>query len=385
MQPNELVDTESSTTSAETSTDSEILSGLSPDCHNAVPGLMLSLESKHSPSRKQSFSDALQGISRSRNVLRRHSPSNPLPPVDKVKVRMSRSLVSLLVYTVGVKCRGINKKEHYPPEHMFSLSEWTANKMFKRDGVLDLIKHNRTHLVRIYPRGTRVSSTNFVPLQYWSAGIQLVALNWQTYGEFGLRSAINYTLTSEQTWAALSIMRCSSVTADLDTFSNRLLFVHKIRVCLTNEHGITSTSLCVLILFLMFPRALSDARGYEQVISAQQLPLPKDAHGREIIDKSAIDRYVEVSVHFPDWGIFSLPPVSTSALQVSDRTSTVKNNGFNPVWDETLSLPFEVLGDMRELVFVRFAVREDGDDENEALAVHCVSLACLREGNDISL
>jgi len=31
-------------------------------------------------------------------------------------------------------------------------------------------------------------------------------------------------------------------------------------------------------------------------------------------------------------------------------------------------------------VFVRFAVREDGDDEKEALAVHCVSLACLREG-----
>ncbi len=67
-------------------------------------------------------------------------------------------------------------------------------------------------------------------------------------------------------------------------------------------------------------------------------------------------------------------------LQVSNRTSTVKNNGFNPIWEETLSLPFHVLGDMRELVFVRFAVREDGDDENEALAVHCVSLACLREG-----
>jgi len=58
----------------------------------------------------------------------------------------------------------------------------------------------------------------------------------------------------------------------------------------------------------------------------------------------------------------------------------VKNNGFNPIWEEMLSLPFHVLGDMRELVFVRFAVREDGDDDNEALAVHCVSLACLREG-----
>jgi phosphatidylinositol phospholipase C delta len=116
------------------------------------------------------------------------------------------------------------------------------------------------------------------------------------------------------------------------------------------------------------------------VISAQQLPLPKDAHGREVIDKSARNPYVEVSVHFPDWGLFSSPPVSTSGLQISARTSAVKNNGFNPVWEEALSLPFKVVGDMRELVFVRFAVREDGDDEKEALAVHCVSLACLREG-----
>ena len=120
--------------------------------------------------------------------------------------------------------------------------------------------------------------------------------------------------------------------------------------------------------------------GYVQVISAQQLPLPKDAHGREIIDKPALNPYVEISLHFPDWGLSSLSPASTSPLQVSYRTSTVKNNGFNPVWEEKLGLPFEVLGDMRELVFVRFAVREDGDDENEALAVHCVSLACLRQG-----
>jgi len=117
------------------------------------------------------------------------------------------------------------------------------------------------------------------------------------------------------------------------------------------------------------------------VISAQQLPLLKDANGREIVDKPALNPYVEVSVHLPDWGLYSSPPASTtSALQVSNRTSTVKNNGFNPVWEETISLPFLVLGDMRELVFVRFAVREDRDDENEALAVHCVSLACLREG-----
>jgi phosphatidylinositol phospholipase C delta len=101
---------------------------------------------------------------------------------------MSLSLVSVLVYTVGVKCRGINKKEQYAPVHVFSLSENTANKMFKRDGMLDLLKHNRTHVVRVYPKGTRVRSTNYEPHRYWSAGVQLVALNWQTCGEYGSKS-----------------------------------------------------------------------------------------------------------------------------------------------------------------------------------------------------
>lgn len=97
------------------------------------------------------------------------------------KAKMSPALVALLVYTVGVKCRGINKKEHYAPEHLFSLSETTMNKMLKH-GADDLIKHNKTHLVRTYPKGTRVSSTNYLPHRYWAAGAQLAAINYQTYG-----------------------------------------------------------------------------------------------------------------------------------------------------------------------------------------------------------
>jgi phosphatidylinositol phospholipase C delta len=131
------------------------------------------------------ISEAKQEVSKARNVLRRRSRSIPVPKADKGKARMSLSLVALLVYTVGVKCRGINKKEQYAPVHMFSLSENTANKMFKRNGMLDLVKHNRTHMVRVYPKGTRVSSTNYEPHRYWSSGAQLVALNWQTCGKFG--------------------------------------------------------------------------------------------------------------------------------------------------------------------------------------------------------
>lgn len=101
---------------------------------------------------------------------------------DKKKVKMSPALLSLLVYTVGVKCRGLNKKEVYAPEHLFSLSENTANKLLK-DSVMDLIKHTQGHVVRIYPKGFRVKSTNYQPHRYWSAGAQLVSLNWQTCGK----------------------------------------------------------------------------------------------------------------------------------------------------------------------------------------------------------
>ena len=112
------------------------------------------------------------------NSARRPSDASE---VSRLKPKMSPALVALLVYTVGVKCRGINKKEEYAPVHMFSLSENAANKMLKF-GMMDLIKHTRTHMVRTYPKGMRVSSTNYEPHRFWCAGAQLVAMNWQTFG-----------------------------------------------------------------------------------------------------------------------------------------------------------------------------------------------------------
>lgn len=132
------------------------------------------------PSPERSVTTALAGAS----VATSTAVVEQLPRSEsrsERKVKMSAALVALLVYTVGVKCRGINKKEHYASEHMFSLSEKTMNKILKQ-GAADLIKHNKTHLTRIYPKGTRVSSTNYLPHRYWAAGAQLVAINWQTFG-----------------------------------------------------------------------------------------------------------------------------------------------------------------------------------------------------------
>ncbi|KAH0840350.1 PLC-like phosphodiesterase [Lanmaoa asiatica] len=281
------------------------------------------------------------------------------------KARMSAALVALLVYTVGVKCRGINKKEHYAPEHMFSLSETTMNKILKQ-GAADLIKHNKTHLVRIYPKGTRVSSTNYLPHQYWAAGAQLVAINWQT---FDLGYMINHAMFQRNGRAGYVLKpQVLRKTEDHRKTDKEHLHHH-------TQHYLEVT-----------------------VISAQQLPRPKDTMGHEVMDKH-VDPYVEVSVHTPDWSHPSssssfLSPstssVSSASLSTSHvhahrsvtttRTSSVKNNGFNPVWQEALRLPFECVGDMRDLVFVRFTIQRDGEPDSEPIAVYCISLGSLGMG-----
>lgn len=111
-----------------------------------------------------------------------------------------------------------------------------------------------------------------------------------------------------------------------------------------------------------------------------------------------IDPYVEVSIHVPDWThspflpekppMYS-PPVSggtttgaaaSSSRTIAYKTGVVKNNGFNPVWEERLSLPFDCVGDMLDLVFVRFAVMDEHGVDVEPLAVYCVSLGSIQQG-----
>jgi len=58
----------------------------------------------------------------------------------------------------------------------------------------------------------------------------------------------------------------------------------------------------------------------------------------------------------------------------------VKNNGFNPVWEEALSIPFDCVGEMMDLIFVKFDVKEDDGEEHGPLAVYCSSLGSLERG-----
>ena len=48
---------------------------------------------------------------------------------------------------------------------------------------IEFVKYNNRQISRIFPRGTRLDSSNFMPQVFWNAGCQLVALNYQTLGK----------------------------------------------------------------------------------------------------------------------------------------------------------------------------------------------------------
>jgi len=118
----------------------------------------------------ESTSDSDSGLVRLARKLSISSPDKPA---------FSPSLQDLLVYTQGVKYQGFSKLVDYEPRHQFSVSERTGGRLLK-DHKADWIKHNFSHISRVYPKAVRVSSSNFDPVPFWAAGCQCVAMNWQT-------------------------------------------------------------------------------------------------------------------------------------------------------------------------------------------------------------
>ncbi len=64
---------------------------------------------------------------------------------------------------------------------MSSFDETSAVSLLKEHPV-EFVKYNKRQLSRIFPRGTRLDSSNFMPQVFWNTGCQLVALNYQTLG-----------------------------------------------------------------------------------------------------------------------------------------------------------------------------------------------------------
>ena len=62
---------------------------------------------------------------------------------------------------------------------MYSMNETKAIDLLKQHSE-EFVNHNKRQITRVYPKGSRVDSSNFMPLIFWNAGCQMAAINLQT-------------------------------------------------------------------------------------------------------------------------------------------------------------------------------------------------------------
>jgi hypothetical protein len=129
------------------------------------------VQSPHPPTRSSSSSSV--------------SGDQGVPKVDeegKQKSSIIQSLSALGVFLRSYHFKGLSAPEAVVPTHIFSLSEKKLMEVHQSDG-LSLFAHNRNFMMRAFPSGIRVSSSNLDPSVFWRKGVQIVALNWQKLDE----------------------------------------------------------------------------------------------------------------------------------------------------------------------------------------------------------
>jgi phosphatidylinositol phospholipase C delta len=67
-----------------------------------------------------------------------------------------------------------------PHHHLINMSESGVSKLLP-ENTAAISKHNAHHLMRVYPKGTRIFSRNLNACTFWGVGAQVAALNWQTF------------------------------------------------------------------------------------------------------------------------------------------------------------------------------------------------------------
>ncbi|XP_014229248.1 1-phosphatidylinositol 4,5-bisphosphate phosphodiesterase-like [Trichogramma pretiosum] len=114
-------------------------------------------------------------------------------------------LSSMINYAQPVKFQTFEHAEKKNIHHnMSSFSETAALNHLQKNGV-EFVNYNKRQMSRIYPKGTRVDSSNYMPQVFWNAGCQMVALNFQTpdlpmqlnQGKFEYNNTTGYLLKPE--------------------------------------------------------------------------------------------------------------------------------------------------------------------------------------------
>ncbi|XP_056156127.1 1-phosphatidylinositol 4,5-bisphosphate phosphodiesterase beta-3 [Lampris incognitus] len=96
------------------------------------------------------------------------------------EVNATEEMSTLVNYIEPVKFKSFEvatKRKKY-----FEMSSFVETKGMDtlKSSPIEFVEYNKNQLSRIYPKGTRVDSSNYMPQLFWNVGCQMVALNFQT-------------------------------------------------------------------------------------------------------------------------------------------------------------------------------------------------------------
>lgn len=212
---------------------------------------------------------------------------------------------------------------NHPCYQCASINEANAKKICRKHP-LAVIAHTETQLIRTYPAGLRIDSSNFNPVFFWSFGMQMVALNYQT--------------------------------EDLPMHINRAMFEQ------TNNHGyVTKPS-------IMWDRSHLMYRRFN--------PLEKEfdgLHTTQIVINIVSGQYLNQN------NLLSSPYIEIEIIGIPGdcckrKTKAIMRNAFNPIWNETFYFRVNFI----DLAFIRFAVYDS--EGGFMLAQRVMSIKSLRPG-----
>ncbi|KAJ5940917.1 hypothetical protein N7516_001085 [Penicillium verrucosum] len=276
------------------------------------------------------------------------------------KSKITKPLSDLGVYTRGYKWHSFSSPESRRYNHIYSFAERSFESITQsHDNKVALESHNRKYLTRVYPSGFRLRSSNFDPNKFWRRGVQMAALNWQTY-DIGMQ------------------MNQAMFAAGTDR-TGYILKPESLRLPAAGDGKEKRKMERKLVRFSV------------DVVSAQQLPRP-----RTIGQDDNINPYVEIEMFSADdrgqsfvlgeGGMDASARNGMSGIGYPHRrrTKIEQSNGYSPVFNDKFKLSLETK--YPDLVFVRWTVwssmdgRSAGNNNSVQLATFTAKLTSLSQG-----
>uniref|UniRef100_A0A8C9QMC3 Phosphoinositide phospholipase C n=1 Tax=Scleropages formosus TaxID=113540 RepID=A0A8C9QMC3_SCLFO len=250
-------------------------------------------------------------------------------PKKSKKMKLAKELSDLVIYCKSVHFQGFeHARESQEFYEMSSFKEGKAEKLAE-ESANEFVCHNVDKLSRIYPAGSRADSSNYNPVPLWTAGCQIVALNFQTPSD---------EMDLNQGWFLPNGM--SGYLMKPEFLRDRASEFNPVN--LTKGKWLQHKTLHVM------------------VISAQQLPKINKKK-----ESSIVDPLVRVEIH------------GVPADAASRETDYIEDNGFNPMWNENFQ--FDVC--VPELALVRFVVEDyDSTSQNDLIGQYTLPFTSLQNG-----